>query len=58
MASRRLRTTDNGGVEITLTDNSGTERELVLEPSDSGDLMLTVRGPDGEKSGIIDPEAY
>ncbi len=55
MVSTEFNITENGGIEITIIDDSGTERSVILEPNDNGDITIKGRGPNGEKQGVMDP---
>lgn len=57
MPSQEISITDGGGIKITVTDDSGVERWVVLEPNDDGTIDIHGRGPDGESGrGTIAPE--
>ena len=55
MAGYSLEITDGGGIRITVTDENGEERSVVLEPDDNGNIAIKGRGPNGEKKGLMDP---
>lgn len=40
MTSHELRITANGGIEIIIADENGTERSVFLEPDDNGNIRL------------------
>lgn len=55
MARMEWNETDAGGVEILIVDDNGDERAIVLESDDNGNINIEGRGPNGKKSGTMDP---
>lgn len=56
MAEQEFSITSNGGIEIKITDDDGTERAVILEPYDDGTIDIQGRGPNGESAvGTIAP---
>jgi hypothetical protein len=43
------------GIELLVRDDDGSERSVVFEPTDSGDINIKGVGPNGSKSGTMDP---
>jgi len=54
MTEQTFTATQNGGVRIEVTTDDGTEKTVVFEPDDDGNIIVEGIGPNGSKRGEID----